>query len=142
MDEINQVVYMVNTGTVLPEMQWSETLTITRTQVTLARKGTVEINHINVGSWNIPVEALGLTALFDELKTVDCSTIKRIEASDPPDGGDTETYAIYFENGDTCSLFYDPGTRYENGDLIKRPIEEFIQSLEFPLMAESRYVER
>ena len=52
MKEINQVVYIVKTGTVLPETQWSEEIIIGSSQATLTRKGGAEVN---TGTWMTPV---------------------------------------------------------------------------------------
>jgi len=142
MRDVVRVVYMTQTGATLPELQWSEEISITTTRTTLVREGKVSVSHINTGNWEIISDSSAVTALFDQLKLVDCSRIKRIEPTDSPDGGDTESYTVHYQNGDRCSLYYDPGAKYENGDLIGKPIREFIQSLNFPLGSESRYVER
>ena len=142
MRDVVRVVYMTQTGAILPELQWSEEISITTTSTTLVREGKVPVSHINTGNWEILADSSAVTALFDQLKLVDCSRIKRIEPTDSPDGGDTESYTVHYQNGDQCSLYYDPGTKYENGDLIRKPIRDFIHSLSFSLGSESWYVER
>jgi len=142
LSDVVRVVYMTQTGSILPELQWSEEISITTTRATLVREGKVPVSHINTGNWEILADSSAVKALFDQLKSVDCTSVKKIEPTESPDGGDTESYTIHYQNGDQCSLYYDPGTKYENGDLIRKPISDFIQSLRFPLDSESRYVER
>jgi hypothetical protein len=71
---------------------------------------------------------------------VDCATVKRVEPDDQPDGGGTESYTIAYARGKECSLVYDPGTTYTNGELLVQPIVLFIQSLALPFDAADRYV--
>jgi hypothetical protein len=80
-----------------------------------------------------------IATLFEQLAAVDCATIKRVVPDDVPDGGGTESYTIAYTRGKACSLVYDPGTTYTNGDLLVKPIDLFIQSLTLPADAASRY---
>ena len=139
MNDIAQVSYTSDAGTILPELQWHEQIVITRSKVSLTRNGRVADTQINAGSWEIPVDAQKIAALFEQLATVDCSTIKRVAPDDVPDGGGTETYAIVNARGKGCSLVYDPGTTYTNGELLVKPIAVFLQSLTPPAEAASRY---
>jgi hypothetical protein len=124
----------------LQELQWHEQIIITKSKVSLTRNGRVADTQTNAGSWEIPVDAERVQTLFEQLTTVDCATIKRVAPDDPPDGGSTESYTITFARGKGCSLVYDPGTTYTNGELVVKPIKLFIQSLILPTDAASRYV--
>ena len=124
----------------MPELQWHEQIVITKSKVSLTRNGRVADTQINAGSWEIPVDAQNVSqALFEQLATVDCATIKRVAPDDVPDGGGTESYTIAYARGKACSLVYDPGTTYTNGELLVKPIKLFIQSLTLPADAAGRY---
>ena len=139
MNSITQVSYTSDSGTILPELQWHEQIVITKSKVSLARNGRVAGTQVNAGSWEIPVDAQQIAKLFEQLATVDCATIKQVEPDDVPDGGGTESYTIVYARGEECSLMYDPGTTYTNGELLVKPIDLFIQSLTLPADAWSRY---
>ena len=117
MKDIAKVSYTSDAGTILPELQWHEQIVITKNKVSLARNGRTADTQINAGSWEIPVDAQKIAALFEQLATVDCATINRVEPDDVPDGGGTESYTIAYARGKECSLVYDPGTTYTNGEL-------------------------
>lgn len=138
MSDISQVIFTSGAGTILPELQWGEQIIIARDKVSLTRSGATGDTQVNAGSWEIVVEAQKVTALFEQLKAVDCSIIRRVEPDDPPDGGGSQSYTVVYANGEKCTLLYDPGTTYANGDLIARPVDEFIESLELPAAA-NRY---
>lgn len=139
MNNITQISYTSDSGPVLPELQWYEQIVITKNQVSLTRNGKVENSEINAGSWNFAVDEQKVTALFEQLEGVDCSTIKRVEPDVSPDGGHTESYTIVYSNNETCSLIYDPGTTYTNGNLLVSPIKIFMHNISFPAEASSRY---
>ena len=140
MNNVTQVSYTSDAGTILPELQWHEQIVITKSKVSLTRNGRVADTQINAGSWEIPVDEQKMQALFEQLATVDCATIKRVAPDDVPDGGGTESYTIAYARGKACSLVYDPGTTYTNGESLVKPIKLFIQSLILPTDAASRYV--
>ena len=139
MNDITQVSYTSDAGTILPELQWHEQIVITKSKVSLTRNGRVADTQINAGSWEIPVDAERVQTLFEQLATVDRSTVKRVAPDDVPDGGGTESYTIAYARGKACSLVYDPGTTYTNGELLVKPIKLFIQSLTLPADAAGRY---
>ena len=105
----------------------------------MSRNGRAANTEINAGTWEFAVDEQNVTALFEQLEAINCSTIKRIEPEDPVDGGDTESYTILYARDKTFSLVYDPGTTYTDGELIVKPVEVFIQSLRLPVEAVSRY---
>jgi hypothetical protein len=139
MNNVTQVSYTSDSGTVLPALQWHEKIVITKSKASLTRNGRVADTQINAGSWEIPVDAQKIAALFEQLATVDCSVINRVAPDDVPDGGGIESYTIAYARGKECSLVYDPGTTYTNGDLLAKPIELFIQSLALPPDAVARF---
>ena len=140
MDDISGIVYTIDSGTILPELQWHEAITITKQGATLIRNGKVDETQVNAGTWVIPVDEQEVEALFQQLETVDCSTIQRIEPEDAPDGGETETYMSAYGNGMERNLEFNPGVIYTDSELLVGPIEEFIQSLEIPDEARNRYL--
>ena len=139
MNNVTQVSYTSDAGTILPELQWHEQIVITRSKVSLTRNGRVADTQINAGSWEIPVDPQEIATFFEQLAAVDCATIKRVVPDDVPDGGGIESYTIAYARGKARSLVYDPGTTYTNGDLLVKPIDLFIQSLTLPADAASRY---
>lgn len=139
MDDVSQVSYTSDAGTILPELQWHEQIIITKSKVLLTRNGRVANTRINAGRWEFAADEHKVAALFAQLETINCATIKRIEPDDPPDGGGARSYIFLYGRNKTFSLMYDPGTTYTNGELLVRPVESFIQSLNLPAAAASRY---
>lgn len=141
MAEIIQVEVSTESGSILPERQWHEEIMISKDGVTLLRNGKILASKVNAGTWNGIVEEKSLQDLFRALNSVDCTKIKRIEPADPPDGGGTDSYILRYEDETTCSLYFDPGTSYENGDQLVNPIHNFLQVVTFPPEALNRYKE-
>lgn len=139
MNDISQVSYTSDSGTILPELQWHEQIIITKNKVSLTRNGRAADTKVNTGVWEFVVDEPKVTALFAQLTAVNRAAIKRVEPDDPPDGGGTESYTIIYAGDQEFSLVYDPGTTYTNGGLIVEPVEAFIQSLTLPAEAASRY---
>lgn len=137
--KISQITYAIDSGTILPELQWHEQFVITRNQVTLSRNGRVPGSEVNAGTWTFPADGSQVKALFRQLEGVNGSRIKRVEPDDPPEGGYTESYTILYSNGKTHSLWYDPGTTYAGGEIIVKPVKAFIQGLVLPATATSRH---
>jgi hypothetical protein len=140
MNNVTQVSYTSDAGTILPELQWHEQIVITKSTLSLTRNGRTADTRINAGSWEFAADEQKVKALFEQLAAVDCATIKRVAPDDVPDGGGTESYTIAYARGNVCSLVYDPGTTYTNGESLVKPIKLFIQSLILPTDAASRYV--
>lgn len=138
---INLVQYSSDSGPILPERQWHEEITITNNAVVLKRSGKVAETKVNAGSWEIPVDMDTVAEFFQELEAVDWSSLKRIEPDDTPDGGGVISYEFVFSNGKSLSLYYDPGTTYENDSRMRKLVDEFILQLEIPFGAKSRYTE-
>ncbi len=139
MNDISQVSYTADSGTILPELQWHEQIIITKKKVSLTRNGRTADTKVNAGAWEFAVDEPKVTALFAQLEAIDRASIKRVEPDDPPDGGGTESYTIVYAGDQEFSLVYDPGTTYTNAMLIVEPVEAFIQSLTLPADASSRY---
>lgn len=139
MNKISQISYDSYSGAILPELQWHEQITITPGKVILTRNNNSPDTIVNVGTWDFTVEEQKTIALFEQLETIQCTAIKRIEPQDAPDGGSTEAYTLFHADGSQCSLLYDPGATYTNGEVIVKPIQTFIQDLTLPAEAANRY---
>ena len=139
MHHISQISYTNDSGTILPERQWHEQLTITPAKLTLRRHGRAENSAINAGTWEFATDTPQIRALFAQLATVNWATIKRVEPADPPDGGGTESYTIVYANNQSYTLTYDPGVTYTHDQLIVKPIQAFIRRLTLPAAAVNRY---
>ncbi|MDY7080119.1 MAG: hypothetical protein SXV54_24830 [Chloroflexota bacterium] len=141
LEDISQVSYTEESGTILPELQLYERIVITRDRVTLSRNGKTPDTEINEGVWEFEVDEQKVTAFFEQLEAIDCSSIEKVEPDEPTLGGGTETYSIVYAGDEKFYLGYGQGTTYTNGRLIVDPIEAFIRSLEFPAGAASQYKE-
>jgi hypothetical protein len=139
MTDISQIVYTSDAGTILPELQWHEQIVIAQDKVCLTRNGRAENTKVNAGTWEIAVDEQEVAELFRQLEAVDRSAIQQIKPEDAPVGGDTESYTITYAGGKTFSWVYDPGPTYTSGELIVQPVQAFIQSLDLPADAASRY---
>ena len=76
---VSQVSYTSESGTILPELQWYEQIIITRNKVMLARNGKTVDTEVNAGTWEFAVDEQKVTAFFEQLEAIDCSSIKRVE---------------------------------------------------------------
>lgn len=139
MRDVTEVIYTSGAGTILPELQWHEQISITRQAVTLTRNGRVAESRVNAGRWAFAADARAVDALFKQLAVVDCARLKRVEPADPPDGGDTVRYTVVYGRGKRCELVYDPGTTYTGGEAVVAPVAAFIRGLALPAGAGNRY---
>jgi len=139
MNDVRQVSYTSDAGSILPELQWHEEIIITKDNISLIRNGRTPDTEINEGTWELAVDEQEVAALFEQLEAIDRSTIKRIEPDSPLDGGNIESYTVVYAGERTFSLMYDPGTTYTDGKLIVDPIEAFLQNLSLPVEAAARY---
>jgi hypothetical protein len=139
MKDITQITIVSEAGSILPELQWHEEYTITEGHVTFRRSGNADTSDVNSGSWEIPADAHEISDLFLVLETVDLRSIERVEPLDPPDGGGSSYYTITFTNDKSFSLNYNPGVTYTNGELIAKPLQDFLDTLQLPIEAVNRY---
>ena len=96
LDDIAWIIVESESGTIPPEMQSVETVRITRDGVTLTRRGKTDDTDVKEGTWVFDIDPRRVTALFDQLETIDCSAIKRIEPAEPTEGGGTIAYDIVY----------------------------------------------
>jgi hypothetical protein len=139
LDDISQVSYSERSGTILPELQLHERIVITRDKVTLTRNGMTADTEVHEGEWEIEVDEQAVTAFFEQLEAIDCSSIKRIEPDQLDIGGGTETYKIVYGGDRKLYMDYGRGVTHRDGELIVEPIDTFIKGLEFPFGATSQY---
>lgn len=139
MNDISQITIVSEAGSILPELQWHEEYMITKDSVTFRRSGNADASDVNAGSWDIPADAHEITDLFMVLETVDLKSIERVEPLDTPDGGGSSFYTITFANDRSFSLNYNPGVTYTNGELITKPLQDFLDTLKLPIEAVNRY---
>jgi len=140
MKKMIQVTYTVDSGAILPELQWHEEYIITGASVTLARNGKMEGTMVNEGQWIIETDQASLTALFSTLNNIDLNAIVKVEPQDIPDGAGSERYILVDDKGGSFSLDYTPGVTYENGNLVTQPVQEFIDRLELPEEATAQFL--
>ena len=141
LEDISQVTYTEESGTISPEYQLTEKIIITDNKVTLTRSGRIDETQVNEGTWEVEVDARDVAALFEQLEAVDCSSIKRIEPEEQPIGGGTKYYSIIYAGDKEFNISYSGGTTYTDSMLIVEPIEAFIDGLTFPAGATMQYKE-
>jgi hypothetical protein len=137
---VTQVVYTRSSGTILPELQWHERISIGPHGVVLDRNGGVPDTQVNAGRWNVPGDSGAVDALLNTLSRCDPTAIARIEPADPPDGGDTSTYTMVYAGRETLTLTCDPGTIYTGAEPMISAIDAMIQGLRLPVEARSLYI--
>ncbi len=130
--ELTRIVYTSAAGTILPELQWFESFTITPGRVTLTRSGRTADTQVNAGSWDIAVEQQATADLFAALHGVNCAALRRVEPQDAPDGGGTESYTLGYADGGECELLFDPGVTYPTSEAVTAPVQSFLQGLALP----------
>ena len=141
LEDISQITYTEESGTISPEYQLTEKIIITGDKVTLTRRGRIDETLVNEGTWEIEVDESEIAALFEQLEAVDCSTIKRVEPEERPIGGGIKYYSIIYAGDKAFNISYSGGTTYTNGMLIIEPINTFIEGLTFPAGATVQYKE-
>jgi hypothetical protein len=139
LNEISEVSYAEQSGTILPELQLYEQVVITRAKVTLSRNGKTEDTEVNEGTWAVEVDEQKVRQFFEQLEAIDCSSIKRVEPDELETGGGTEDYRIVYGGDKTFYLSYGGGVAYIGGMLIVEPVKAFIEDLAFPAGAASQY---
>ncbi|MGD8967536.1 MAG: hypothetical protein PVI07_08510, partial [Anaerolineae bacterium] len=104
LEDICQVSYSEQSGTILPELQLYEQVVITRDKATLSRNGMTADTEVYEGEWEIDVDEHEVKALFEQLEAIDCSSIKRIEPDELEIGGGTESYSIVYGGDRTFDI--------------------------------------
>jgi hypothetical protein len=135
MKKITSVVYTSGSGSILPELQWHEQITISRDKAVLTRSGG---SQVNAGTWELVLDPAEVRTLFDQLQAVDRAGIRRSEPQDPPDGGGTESFGLVLGDSGEFWMIYDPGVTYSNDTALVQPIRTFLKGLAFPEAAVQR----
>jgi len=123
---LTEIEYTISSGAILPELQADETFVITPADVTFTRTGRTSDTEVEEGTWEYYVEPGIINQLFQDLQPFDCSQATRVEPEDPPDGGFSETYTFRYSDGNSCTLYYDPGVTYTNADQAVRTVLGFV----------------
>jgi hypothetical protein len=126
---LSHILYSVDSGPVLPELQMHEEYTITREGVKLVRIGRYTETQVYEGEWMFTVDESLLTDLFAITESEVCTAYRRIEPREPLDGGETATIELIYSDGSECSLIYDPGTIYEGAEALLQQIRKVLESL-------------
>ena len=130
MKNISSITCIIDSGSILPEMQSHSEYLITPQRLTLTRRGKSADTQIIEGQWAYPLDKQLQQELFDLAAEKRCREYERVESADPPDGGETMNIIITYADDDTCTLFYDPGTTYRGADELVERIRQIIQSLD------------
>ena len=127
--EITEIVYSVESGPILPELQMIEEYTITRDGVRLARSGKYEYTKVFEGEWVFTADQVLLSDLFTIAEKKNCSDFQRMEPEVSPDGGQTITVKLVYTDGNQCELRYDPGVIYKGAEEILNALQQIVQNL-------------
>ena len=127
--DVAQIIYAVDSGPILPELQMHEEYTITRTGVELERSGKSSETQVFEGMWAFTTDEGLLAELFTLAEGGECAVYKRVESSEPPEGGDTFLITLVYTDGSDCSLLYDPGASYEGAEELLGKVREVIKAL-------------
>jgi len=132
---VYRVVHEKTSGPVA--VPWSEQYTISRTGIELRRTGNPG-SGVNAGTW-VLAEFPGVPELFERLGSIDCAGIKEILPEDSPDGGETASYLVEYEDGGNCSVWFREGITYTGAEELVEAIDAFIQGLALPSGAASLF---
>ena len=132
MAKLSYVIYTCDSGSILPELQRHDEITIRRGQVELRRSGKTPDTRVRAGRWQLAADQAALRALFAQLESVDCSKLRRVEPLDAPDGGHTTSCTLVYAGGKTCELVYTPGVTYTGSEAVTGPVEAFLRGLKLP----------
>jgi hypothetical protein len=127
--EIAQIIYAVDSGPILPELQAHEVYTITPGTVKLARNGKSSDTQVFEGEWTFTADETLLKDLFATAKSKECNTYKRVESAETPDGGETFSVTLTYADESECTLTYDPGTSYDGAEELLSKVRELIENL-------------
>ena len=130
--DITKISIIACSGTVSPEYQWEEELTITPQEITLIRTGSAEDTKINTGSWIIPVDETEVNTLFAQIEEINFAQIKERWFTDERTGDGYKEYTINYGNGEILTIEYDQNKDYKNIDIISDPIREFLSHQDIP----------
>lgn len=126
---VTLIVFTVDSGAILPEMQTHEVYTITRQEVQLERTGKTENTEIHEGQWTFEADEALLSAVFSTAESHECKAFKRVEPEDPPDGAGTTTLTLIYSDGTQCELLYDAGVYYEGAEELLLKVKELLSNL-------------
>jgi hypothetical protein len=128
--DITEVTYHITSGPVAT--WWSEKYVISETGVRLTR-GEEAGSEVNAGTWELDVDPDGVALLFEQLEAVKWASIQEIQPEGPsPDGGRSRYYEVKCERDTRRALGYDEGRKYQGGEAVTKPIEDFVASLTLP----------
>jgi len=127
--QVTQIIYTVDSGTILPELQAHEVYTVTPGTVTLNRKGINPNTQVFEGEWTFAADEGLLKELFTIAEGRQCSEYKRVEPADAPDGGETVTITLTYDDASECVLTINPGVSYEGAEELLGKIREVLANL-------------
>lgn len=139
MTSIVSVRYTRDTGTLLPELRWHEEYSISVDGVVFTRSAFQEETQVNVGSWQVEIDAETVEALLDKLNEVDLKGIERIEPAEVPEGGGSESILLLDAKGRSFSLDYVNGVTYTGAEGVLAMVREFVNNLVLPAEAVDQY---
>ena len=127
--EVTQIIYTVDSGAILPELQAHEVYTVTPGTVTLNRKGINTNTQVFEGEWTFAADEGLLKELFTIADNRQCSEYKRVEPADAPDGGETITITLTYADESECALTMNPGVSYEGAEELLSKLREVLTNL-------------
>jgi hypothetical protein len=136
LQDVDRIIFTVDSGPILPELQAHEVYTITPSNITLKRTGVYSNTEVFEGEWAFSGDEALLQELFTIAKRKDCSAYMRVEPEDAPDGGHTIRLTVVYADESECTLIYDPGVTYKGADELFGKLKEVLNNLKsHPSMA-------
>jgi len=126
---VTQIIYTVDSGAVLPELQMQEKYTVTRAGVELVRSGKSADTQVFEGEWEFSADEELLAELFTITESGNCAAYKRVAPQEPLDGGETITLQLIYPDDSDCTLTFEPGTTYEGAEELLGKVREVINNL-------------
>ena len=130
--DITKVSITTYSGTVAPEYQYKEVLSITMDEVTFTRTGSVDDTKVNEGTWSTPANKEAVKIMFSQLEKKNFFWIMQIWFIPSRTGDGYRTYEIEYGKGKTFTLDQDLGKDYINIRIIKDPIDNFFDYQDYP----------
>jgi len=127
--EVTRIIYTIDSGAILPELQAHEVYTVTPGTVTLNRSGVNMNTQVFEGEWTFATDETLLKELFTIAESRPCSEYKRVEPADSPDGGETITITLTYADASECALTINPGVSYVGAEELLGKIREVLANM-------------
>ncbi len=128
MSDIERLIYISEAGSILPELQWYEEITVSRGKLCSAERKNIRhrVSTPAVGPSSLKRERV--ERLFSRLAGFDRSVLRRLEPEISPDGGSRECFTLVYRDGRDCTVSLDPGVTYTGAEGFVETVREFLKT--------------